>query len=82
MSSSGLTSASRATASASAVAPRVRLLTTSVLLKTVMAFSGMVWVGFLLGHLGTNAHLFGGPESLNTYYQGIKSNTAGHGAWC
>lgn len=39
-----------------------------------MAVSGFVWVGFLLAHLGTNAHLFGGPDSLNEYYAGLKSN--------
>jgi succinate dehydrogenase / fumarate reductase cytochrome b subunit len=51
-------------------------LTSSIVLKAVMAVSGLIWLGFLLGHLGTNAHLFGGPSSINDYYAGLKSNTA------
>jgi succinate dehydrogenase / fumarate reductase cytochrome b subunit len=39
-----------------------------------MATSGLVWIGFLVGHLGTNAHLFGGAEMLNRYYAGLKEN--------
>lgn len=52
----------------------VKPLASSVGLKAVMATSGLVWIGFLVGHLGTNAHLFGGPASLNEYYAGLKSN--------
>lgn len=50
-------------------------LSTSIFSKSVMALSGFVWVGFLVGHLGTNLHLFGGPVSLNDYYAGLKANT-------
>lgn len=39
-----------------------------------MAVSGFVWLGFLVGHLGTNLHLFGGAASLNDYYAGLKAN--------
>jgi succinate dehydrogenase / fumarate reductase cytochrome b subunit len=54
---------------------RAALFTSSIALKWVMAISGLVWVGFLLGHVGTNLHIFGGAESLNDYYAALKANT-------
>lgn len=70
MASVGLTSKAGGQVRRGNLAP----LTSSVGLKAVMAVSGFVWVGFLVGHLGTNAHLFGGPESLNDYYASLKAN--------
>ncbi len=46
----------------------------SPVLKTVMAVSGAVWLGFLVAHLGTNIRVFGGPAAINDYYAGLKSN--------
>jgi succinate dehydrogenase / fumarate reductase, cytochrome b subunit len=51
-----------------------QLLGSSTLLKAVMAVTGFVWVGFLVGHLGTNARVFGGAQMLNEYYASLKSN--------
>lgn len=59
-------------AAAAAGAPSTGVST--ITLKTLMAISGFVWFGFLVGHLGSNLHVFGGPESLNTYYAGLKAN--------
>ncbi len=46
----------------------------AVALKAVMAVSGLTWLGFLVGHLGTNLNLYAGAASLNDYYAGLKSN--------
>jgi succinate dehydrogenase / fumarate reductase, cytochrome b subunit len=65
-----------ASASPAAVSPLGpgRALTSSVFLKAVMAVSGFVWLGFLVGHLGSNLHLFAGAASMNGYYAGLKAN--------
>ena len=46
----------------------------AIALKAVMAVSGLTWLGFLLGHLGTNLNLYAGAASLNGYYAGLKAN--------
>jgi succinate dehydrogenase cytochrome b subunit len=46
----------------------------AIALKAVMAVSGSIWLGFLLGHLGTNLNLYAGPTALNEYYAALKSN--------
>lgn len=40
---------------------------TSVFRKQVVAVSGLLLIGFILGHLYGNFHIFGGPEALNGY---------------
>ncbi len=39
----------------------------SILKKIFMAVSGLVWIGFAVGHLGGNLLLFQGPEPFNAY---------------
>ncbi|MDN5727198.1 MAG: succinate dehydrogenase cytochrome b subunit [Propionibacteriales bacterium] len=39
----------------------------SVVLKAVMAVSGLIMVGYLLAHMAGNLHVFGGAEEFNTY---------------
>jgi len=44
----------------------------TILTKIVMAVSGIIWVGFALGHLSGHFLLFAGQESYNAYSQGLK----------
>ena len=39
----------------------------SIGLKTIMAVSGIILVGFLIGHFVGNALVFSGPEAINGY---------------
>ena len=41
--------------------------------KVVMAFSGMVVLGFVLGHMLGNLQLFLGPEALNSYAHALQT---------
>ena len=43
------------------------VLHSSVLLKAVMAVSGLLMVGFLLGHMAGNLLIFLGQDALNSY---------------
>jgi succinate dehydrogenase / fumarate reductase cytochrome b subunit len=43
------------------------LLLSSIGLKAIMAVSGIVLVGFLIGHFVGNALVFAGPEAINDY---------------
>lgn len=42
-------------------------VTSSVGLKCIMACSGLLMVGFLVGHMGGNLLIFLGPDTLNNY---------------
>ncbi len=46
--------------------------------KTVVAVTGLVFIGFLLAHLGGNMLLFAGEEAFNDYAKKIHS--LGHGS--
>lgn len=39
--------------------------------KVVMAISGLVWFGFVLGHMAGNLQIFLGPEVFNAYAVGL-----------
>ena len=43
------------------------LLLTTIGLKAVMAVTGIILVGFLIGHFAGNALIFAGPEAINAY---------------
>jgi succinate dehydrogenase / fumarate reductase cytochrome b subunit len=43
------------------------LLLTSIGLKAIMAVTGIILVGFLIGHFIGNALIFAGPEAINAY---------------
>ncbi|HET8932986.1 MAG TPA: succinate dehydrogenase cytochrome b subunit [Polyangiales bacterium] len=43
------------------------LLLSSIGLKTIMAVTGVILVGFLIGHFIGNALVFVGPEAINSY---------------
>ena len=46
---------------------RISWLRSSIGKKVLMALSGLVLVGFLIGHLLGNLLIFRGPEALNAY---------------
>lgn len=48
------------------------LLETTIGKKTVMALTGFMWFGFLVGHMLGNLQVFLGPEKLNAYAKGLK----------
>jgi len=41
--------------------------------KIVMGVTGLVWVGFVVGHAAGNLLVFRGPEALNSYSHFLKS---------
>jgi succinate dehydrogenase / fumarate reductase cytochrome b subunit len=43
------------------------LLQTTIGLKLVMAVTGVIMVGFLIGHFAGNALVFAGPDAINGY---------------
>lgn len=45
----------------------------SIVKKTAMAITGLLWVIFLIGHLVGNFKLFKGPEAFNAYAKFIES---------
>ncbi len=47
-------------------------LRSTILSKIVMAVSGAAIVGFLIAHLSGNLLVFGGPEKINAYGQGLR----------
>src|SRR5205807_599016 len=46
--------------------------------KVVMALTGIILVGFILGHLAGNLLVFQGPEAIREYAVWLR--TVGHGA--
>lgn len=49
----------------------VRALGSSVGCKLIMAATGVMLVGFIVGHLAGNLLIFAGPEALNSYAKGL-----------
>jgi succinate dehydrogenase / fumarate reductase, cytochrome b subunit len=52
----------------------VRYVTSTIGSKKLMALSGLVWSGFVLGHMAGNLLIFLGPEAYNNYGHSIVSN--------
>ena len=48
-------------------------LKSNIFIKALMALSGLLMVGFLLGHMGGNLLVFLGPDALNNYAHKIHS---------
>ncbi len=42
--------------------------------KYIMGITGLVWMGFILGHMAGNMLIFLGPEAFNSYGHSIVSN--------
>jgi len=51
------------------------LLHSSIGSKAAMAVTGLMLVGFLLGHLAGNMLIFKGPEAMNDYAEFLKNST-------
>ncbi|MBI2603840.1 MAG: succinate dehydrogenase cytochrome b subunit [Deltaproteobacteria bacterium] len=49
-----------------------RIFTMTVGLKFLMAVSGFILVGFLVGHLSGNMLLYAGPDAINQYAEVLK----------
>ena len=45
----------------------LRLLRSNVGLKAIMAVTGLIWVGYLITHVGANLLVFAGPTLINRY---------------
>lgn len=52
----------------------LQFLTSTVGRKYLMGLSGLVWMGFILGHMAGNMLIFVGPDTFNAYGHAIVSN--------
>lgn len=50
----------------------VRFLNSSIGLKILMAISGLMLVGFLIGHLSGNLLVYAGPDAINNYARTLR----------
>jgi len=57
----------------------IQLFTSSIGKKIIMAVTGLILVGFVVGHLIGNLQLFAAPEVINTYAHFLQS--MGPGLW-
>jgi succinate dehydrogenase / fumarate reductase cytochrome b subunit len=48
------------------------LFRTSIGLKITMAVTGIVWVGFVIGHMLGNLKVYQGPDAFNHYAEGLR----------
>lgn len=53
----------------------------NVFQKWLMAITGLLLVGFLLGHLSGNLLVFMGPEQINEYAHGLRTMLHGVAIW-
>ena len=49
-----------------------RALKSPIGAKVMMAVTGMILTGFLIGHLAGNLLIFAGPEAINSYAEGLR----------
>jgi len=62
-------------------APRRGFLGSSIGRKLIMAVTGVILVGFVLGHMIGNLQVYLGPEALNHYGVLLRSLLHGAGLW-
>ncbi len=55
------------------IGPLIRVCTTTVGQKILMAISGLSLCGFLVAHLGGNLKLYAGPQAFNDYAHALHS---------
>ena len=51
----------------------LQFLRSTVFTKIVMAITGLLIIGFLIGHMLGNLLMFAGPEKINGYALGLKN---------
>ena len=61
-------------------APR-GVLSSTIGLKIVMAVTGVILVGFILGHMAGNLLLYRGPEAINAYGRELRELLHGSAIW-
>ena len=54
----------------------MRLFQSTIGLKILMALSGLVGVGFVVGHMLGNLQIFLGKDALNSYAAALHANAA------
>lgn len=59
--------------STSTIPAGTRPKTRSILLKTVMAVTGLIFVGYVLAHMYGNLMIFGGKDSFNEYAHHLRT---------
>ncbi|MFQ5499182.1 MAG: succinate dehydrogenase cytochrome b subunit [Candidatus Zixiibacteriota bacterium] len=52
--------------------PTTSIVSVSIGKKVLMAVSGAVWVGYLIGHMLGNLQIFLGPDKINSYAHALK----------
>ena len=57
----------------STISAGTRPKTSSILLKTVMAVTGLIFLGFILAHMYGNLMIFGGEEQFNEYAHHLRT---------
>src|SRR5512147_1888663 len=60
---------------------RATFLGSSIGQKVVMAVSGLVLYGFVIGHMVGNLQIFLGPEAINHYAVFLREFLHGQGIW-
>src|SRR5437763_10750793 len=61
--------------------PRRRFLASSIGRKVIMAVTGVILVGFVIGHMIGNLQVYLGPEALNHYGVFLRAMVHGTGLW-
>ena len=59
----------------------MRFLSSSIGKKIVVALTGLMLFGFVLGHLAGNLLIFAGPEAINAYGKFLHEMGHGMGVW-
>jgi len=64
-----------AAASPAPIARRIRFYDASIGKKAVMAITGVILFGYVIGHLAGNLQVYAGPEKINSYAKFLHANT-------
>jgi len=67
--------------SLSPVPARAGALHSTIARKAVMAVTGLILCGFVLGHMAGNLQVYLGPEAMNAYAEFLREMLHGAGLW-